>query len=166
MDSMILAFSFAAAVAIAACVVALFSQSIDEAVSRVVPEELAAAWRRYVKFALFTVTLVGGMRLSDLAVFVIQRTAASPPVTAAQSLLEVFRAVAGSLVAASSLLLVIFVATLAIDASIRVFWFQREKSEKAAAQKPRAERPAAATERQPVGTERHSRRQGPPADRR
>lgn len=142
---MILAFSFAAALALAAGVVQLFSRSIDEALSRVINSELAPAWRQYVKFALFTVTLVGGMRLKDLALFVMQRAPGGPPAGAGVGLLIVLQTIAGALVAASSALLVFFVAALAIDASMRVHWFQRA-----------AERPAPRTERQPVGAERHA----------
>jgi hypothetical protein len=157
MDSLILGFSFAAAVAISACVVSLFSRSIDESLVRVVPQELFPSWSRFVKFALFTVTLVGGMRLSDLAVFIMQRAPTGPPISAGEALLEVFKTITGSLVAASVLLLAFFVAALAIDASMRVFWLRREASEKAAAHKPRpAERPSSVSERQPVGSERHA----------
>ena len=142
---MILAFSFAAAIAIAGSVVVLFSKSIDEALSRVIPAEMASAWRQYVKFALFTVTFAGGMRLKALAEFVALRTPIGPPLTAGQGLLEVFKSIAGSLVAASATLLAVFIVTLAIDASMRIFWFQRA-----------TERPSLRTERQPVGAERHS----------
>jgi len=143
-----LAFSFAAAIAIAGCVVVLFSRSIDEALGRVIPTEFLPAWRQYAKFALFTVTLVGGMRLKDLAAFVMLRGPGAPPALAGVGLLEVLQTISGALVAASSVLLAFFVATLAIDASMRVHWFQRA-----------AERPAPQTpqkERQPVGAERHA----------
>ena len=46
MDSMILGWSFATAVIIAACVTSFFNDAIDEALGLVVPPELGAAWRR------------------------------------------------------------------------------------------------------------------------
>lgn len=166
MDAMVLAYSFAASIAIAACVLYFFSGSIDEALRRVLPAEMTQAWSRYVKFALFVVTFTGGMRLNELARFLAARLPAGPPLAAAQSLLEVFKSIAGSLMAASAMLLVIFAATLAIHAARRLYQtraaeaersrleHQQFASERRAAERPVGERPPAA--RQPVGSERHS----------
>lgn len=152
MDSMILTFTFAAAVAIAACVVLLFSESIDMALVRVVPAELVSAWRRYVKFALFTVTFAGGMRLTELAEFIAMRAPAGPPLTAAQSLLEILKTLKGSLIAASVTLLAFFAATLAMYAAILLYQMRPTGIDKAEASRSR---PGAA-DRQPVGSERHA----------
>jgi hypothetical protein len=166
MDSMILAFSFASAIAVAACVLLFFSGSIDEALRRVLPSEMTQAWSRYVKFALFVVIFTGGMRLTELAQFLTMRAPSGPPLTAAQGLLEVFRSIAGSLIAASATLLVIFGATLAIDALKRVYQsrlaaaeqsrsaHQVLASEHRARERPTTERPS--NGRQPVGSERHA----------
>jgi hypothetical protein len=157
MESMVLAFSFASAILIAACVVTFFSTSIDEALARVVPVEMTPAWSRYVKFALFVVTFAGGMRLSELAGFMALRTPGGPPLTAGQGLLEVFKSIAGSLIAASGTLLAFFVVTLAVYAAKRFYATHRADVDRAAAKLARpAERPSPAAERQPVGTERHS----------
>lgn len=146
METTILAFSFAAAIVLAACVTFFFSRPIDEALGRVVPPEMGSAWRQYAKFALFVVTFAGGMRVSELSNFVAARSAASPPLTAGQGLMEVLKSVAGSLSAAAIALLAFFLATLAIDSSRRMY------------QARRLERPLppSEAERRPVGAERHA----------
>jgi hypothetical protein len=141
MDSMTLAFAFTAAMAISAGVVLAFSRRIDEVLSRLIPGEMAGACEQYVKFALFTVSFAGGMRLTDVAAFVAQKPG-QPALTAGQSLLEVFRTIAGSLVAASGLLLVFFASTLAAYAVLHLY-----QSHKPA--KP-------VTDPRLIGAERHS----------
>jgi len=146
MDTTILAFSFAAAIVIAACVVFFFSRPIDEAIARVVPPEMASAWRQYVKFAVFVVTFAGGMRVSELSAFVSTRSTMSPPLTGGQGLMEVLKSVAGSLSAAAIVLLVFFAAALAIDASRRIYQGRRTARPS----------PAGEEERRPVGADRHA----------
>lgn len=146
MDSTILAISFAAAIVLAACVTLFFSRPIDEALGRVVPPEMGSAWRQYAKFALFVVTLAGGMRVSELSSLVAMRAASSPPMTAGQGLMEVLKSVSGSLTAAAIALLAFFVAALAIDASRRVYRARR-------LERPL---PPSDAERRPVGAERHA----------
>jgi len=158
MESTILACSFAGAIAIAACVVILFSKSMDDALARVVPGTMASAWSLYAKFAVFTAAFAGGMRLADLERFGSRRPPSGAPLSAAQGLLEVFNTVTGSLLSASGILFAFFAATLAVDAAMRL----RESHRAAAAIEPAAPRAAAPTpapaaaERRPVGTARHS----------
>lgn len=149
MDTAILAFSFAAAVVLAASVVFFFSRPIDEALVRVVPPEMNSAWRQYVKFAVFVVTFGGGMRVSELSSFVAARGTGSPPLTGGQGLMEVLKSVSGSLSAAAIGLLAFFVAALSIDASRRLY-----QSRRAARPEPLA--PPAEAERRPVGADRHA----------
>ncbi len=157
MDIIILTYSFAAALAISACVVLFFSKSIDEAVALVIPREMSPAWSGYAKFALFTVTFAGGMRLRQLAEFVMMRASAGQaPISAGQGLLEILKTITGSLIAASGILLAFFGVALAVYASARFYQSHRAAVEKAAAQRPRApERPPIASDRQSVGSERH-----------
>jgi hypothetical protein len=153
MDSLILACSFGAALALAACVVLLFSRSIDEVLTPVIPAEAAAAWSRCVKFVLFTATMVGGLRLSDLANVLLQRTpSGESSLTAGQGLLEVYRTIAGALVTASATSLSFFAATLALDAAGRAYRSYRAAAEKEASKPRPVERPA-------VGAERHAGRE-------
>jgi hypothetical protein len=149
MDTTILAFAFASAVILAACVVFFFSGPIDEALGRVVPPEMLSSWRQYVKFALFVVTFAGGLRVSELSAFVAARTTSGAPLTAGQSLMEVIKSITGSLSAAAIALLAFFVATLAIDASRRVYQARRTP-------RPAPPAPPAEAERRPVGAERHA----------
>lgn len=149
MDSTILAFSFAAAIVIAASVALFFSRPIDEALGRVIPPEMGSAWRQYVKFALFVTTFAGGMRVSELSSFVAVRTAASPPLTAGQGLMEVLKSITGSLTAAAIALLVFFTAALVIDASRRVYQSRRFS-------RPSPPAPPAEAEGRPVGANRHA----------
>ncbi|HXT02171.1 MAG TPA: hypothetical protein VN915_15970 [Elusimicrobiota bacterium] len=148
MESTIMAFSFASALVIAGCVVLFFSGAIDEALARVVPPEMTAAWRRYAKFALFVVALVGGLRVSELASLVALRVPGTPPLTGGQAFLEILKSIAGSLAASAIALLAFFVATLVIDGSRRLYQTRRLA-------RP-APTPPADADRRPVGAERHA----------
>ena len=52
---LLLLLTFVIALAVAFVVARLFSDSIRRILARLVPEELSAAWHRYVVFALYVV---------------------------------------------------------------------------------------------------------------
>ena len=48
----------------------LFSESIRRILARLIPEDLSAAWHRYVVFALYVVGVSGGVRIYELEQYV------------------------------------------------------------------------------------------------
>jgi hypothetical protein len=154
MDSMVMAFVFASALAISACVVLVFAASIDRVLVRVIPDEMDQAWGLYVKFALFVATFAGGVRPTDLSQLIGHPTPGeTAAIGAGPAFLEVLKAMVGSLVTASGFLIVFFGGALLAQALIRAYKshdLARAAAKTAAAlQRPRptpqpAQRPAAA----------------------
>ena len=134
MRSIILASSFATAIAVSGIVVLLFSKSIDHALARVIPGELASEWGRFVKLAIFTAALFCG----EFAQFIRLRAPGDwPP----EFFNAMAKAILGSMAAVSSLLFVVLGTALAVHASTRARGLGR---------------PPAGAERQPVGADRHA----------
>lgn len=120
METMILCAAFAAATAVAGTATAAFSESIDSVLARLIPAGMGPAWARFVKFGLFTASFVGGLRLQELTAFA-QRAAGGVSLGAADALVETYRAVAGSLMAAAWTLLAFYAGTLVLYAAGKGF---------------------------------------------
>lgn len=121
METAILASVFVAALAVSGFATLAFSVSVDEVLKRLLPAELAAAWSRYVKFALFTASFIGGLRLQELGALVSRGQGDGARLAADQGLVEVYRTIAGSLGAAAWTLLAFFAGTLCVYGAARVY---------------------------------------------
>lgn len=120
MDIAMLVLTFLAALAVAGGVVLAFSMPIDAVLSKLVPAELAEAWSRCAKFAVFVSSFTGGLRLGELGGLVAAgagRTAVATP----QAFLEVMKTVSGALTAASWAVLAFFGGALAVYAASRMY---------------------------------------------
>lgn len=111
MNALVLVLIFLAAIAVAGCVVAAFSTSIDGVLLRLLSGEMAAAWSKYAKFALFVASFTGGLRLNEIQALAGGEAQASMKL--GQCLMEVYKTIAGTLGGASWTLLIFFGATLA-----------------------------------------------------
>ena len=78
----LLVVTFLIAAAACAVVVRAFSEPVAVILTRVVADELAMAWQRYVLFALYLVGINGGVRIWQLERFVSTGTNAIPLLTA------------------------------------------------------------------------------------
>lgn len=119
MDIAMLVLTFLATVAVAGGVVLAFSRPIDTVLSRLVPTELADAWSRCAKFAVFVASFTGGLRLKELAGLV--AAGGDTTIRAPQAFMEVMKTVSGGLGAASWALLAFFGGALAVYAACRVY---------------------------------------------
>lgn len=120
MDIAMLILTFLAALAVAGGVVLAFSNPIDAVLSRLVPTELADAWSRCAKFAIFVASFTGGLRLGELTRLV-AASAADAPVRAPQAFMEVIKTVSGGLGSASMAVLAFFGGALLVYAGCRVY---------------------------------------------
>jgi hypothetical protein len=114
MDTVMLLSVFLSALVISGGVVLIFSALIDGVLRRLITGEMAAAWTLFTKFALFVAALTGGLRLADMGALLssAQTGAAQSSINSAKVLLEVFKAVLGTLNGAVWMLLLIFGAAL------------------------------------------------------
>jgi len=123
----LLAVTFLIALATAAAVVQLFRGSATKILQRVVSEELAFAWRRYLSFALYIVGISGGVRIWDLEKYITPRTGDTDAISLNTDrwVLEVYRTLIGTLQGTAWVLLVFLVFALIAYVITRGFELRR-----------------------------------------
>lgn len=103
------------AIACSAGVVIFFRKPIDKIFSRIIGEELAVAWRKFLTFALFVVGVSSGVKIRKLEQFIKPITEDGPPrpvLTPEYWGLEVYRTVIDTLGGMAWALLLFFLAAL------------------------------------------------------
>jgi len=122
------------AVSIVACfaIVRLFRDPITKILDRIVSDELSAAWRRYMAFAIYVVGVSGGVRIWELEKYITARSDDGVPLvlTGERWVLELYRTVIDTLQACAWLLLVFFVVTLIAYVVVRGFELRSKRSGK------------------------------------
>jgi len=110
-------------VSVATCVVVtrLFSKSIKTILSRIVTDDLAGAWQRYLKFAIYVVGISGGVRVWDLEKYITPRApdAEMLVLNSGRWVLEVYRTIIGTLQSVAWMLLVFFLIALVAYVIVR-----------------------------------------------
>ena len=116
---LIVTFSLAAAASFV--VVRMFDRPLGGIVARLIPDELAVAWQRYITFGIYLVGVNGGVRIWEFEKYVLpHRTEAEPLVlTADRWALEVYRTLMGTLQSVAVVLLTLFVVALFAYLAVR-----------------------------------------------
>ena len=100
--------TFLIAAAVTAIVVRVFQRSIAGILQRIFVAEIAAAWQRYMTFAIYVVGVSGGVRIWELEKYISQKLV----LTRDRWVLEVYRTVMQSLQSTVWLLLVFFLVAI------------------------------------------------------
>jgi len=108
----LIAATFAVSFLVALVVVRLFREPVQAILSRIVEDDLAYAWTRYLTFAIFVTGLSGGVRIWDLEKYLGDGPERAPVLDGARWLLEIYRTVIGTLQSVAWMLLVFFVFAL------------------------------------------------------
>jgi hypothetical protein len=110
----LLVVTFTISVAVAAVIGWLFDKPVAEILRRIVSEELAAAWHRYVRFAVLVVGVSVGVRIWELEKYITPRDARESAVVlnADRWTLEVYRTVIATAQSIAWMLLVFFAVAL------------------------------------------------------
>ena len=121
--------TFLVAVAASAVVATLFSRPIATILERLVTTEMAHAWQRYLKFAIYVTGISGGVRIWDLEKYI---TAQGPDakvivLNSDRWTLELYRTVIQTLQSTAWMLLVFFVFSLIAYVILRGFELRRER---------------------------------------
>ena len=121
--------TFLVAVAASAIVATLFSRPIATILDRLVTHEMAHAWVRYLKFAIYVTGISGGVRIWDLEKYI---TAQGPDAQVIvlnpdRWTLELYRTVIQTLQSTAWMLLVFFVFSLIAYVILRGFELRRER---------------------------------------
>jgi hypothetical protein len=100
----------------------LFARPITKILSRLVSEELAPTWRRYILFAIFVVGISGGVRLWDLEKYITSdKDGKILELTSDRWIIEVYKSVIDSLQSIAWMLLIFFLFALIAYVIVRGF---------------------------------------------
>jgi len=106
--------TFGVAVGCSLIVVRIFDRSINTILGRIVADEIAMAWTRYLKFAIFVVGVSGGVRIWELEKYITPRNldAEAIVLTGERWTLEIYRTIIETLQSVAWLLLIFFLFAL------------------------------------------------------
>ena len=113
-------------------VAVFFRKPIASILHRIVSEEMATAWQRYLRFAIYVVGVSGGVRIWELEKYITSSSADSKTValTAERWTLEVYRSLIDTLQSIAWMLLVFFVFALIAFVIVRAFELKHAKETK------------------------------------
>jgi ABC-type transport system involved in multi-copper enzyme maturation permease subunit len=102
---------------------ALFSKPIDGILEKIVANDIAYAWTKYMKFAIYVVGISGGVNIYQLENYLrpADENFTPPDLTQERWVLEVYRTIIESLQSIAWLLLVFFVFALIAYVIVRAF---------------------------------------------
>ena len=126
--------TFLIAFGVSGGVVWFFQDSIDKILARIVADELAGAWLRYIKFAIYVVGVSGGVRIYQLERYVHSPNDETPALSLSTEawILEVYRTVIETLQSLAWMLLVVFVVALIAFVIVRAFELRSPKAQEEA----------------------------------
>lgn len=105
--------TFAVSLVMSTVVALLFFRPISRILGRVVAEELAPSWRRYILFAIYVVGIGGGVRLWDIERYITpDKDGTLLQLTSNRWIIEVSKSIMGSLQSIAWMLLVFFLFAL------------------------------------------------------
>lgn len=121
-----LAVTFALAAAVSTVPALLFSRPADKVLARLVSDELAPIWRRYLLFAIYVVGITGGVRLWDAEKYVTpDKDGRLLQLTSERWTLEIYKTVLGALQSVAWMLLLFFLFALLAYVVVRGFEARR-----------------------------------------
>lgn len=101
----------------------LFAKPVDGVLEKIVADDIAYAWTKYLKFAIYVVGISGGVKIHYLENFLREPTDNfTPPVLSGERwVLEIYRTIIESLQSIAWMLLVFFIFALLAYVIVRVF---------------------------------------------
>ncbi len=104
----------------------LFSSPVKKILSRLVPDELAPSWSRYITFAIYVVGISGGVRVWDVEKYISpDQTGHILILNQDRWVIEIYKTIIGSLQSVAWMLLVFFLFALIAYVVVRGFELRR-----------------------------------------
>jgi hypothetical protein len=123
--------TFLIALVMATGVALLFSKPIQQTLVRLVSEDLAPVWRRYIIFAIYVVGISGGVRLHDVEKYVTPGKSGKLLVLNADRwIVEIYKTIIGSLQSVAWMLLIFFLFALLAYVVLRGFEMKRQGNDR------------------------------------
>jgi hypothetical protein len=118
--------TFALSAVVATVAALLFSRPINQILARLVSEELAPVWRRYLLFAIYVVGISGGVRVWEIERYITpQKDGNVLVLTSSRWVIEIYKTVIGTLQSVAWMLLIFFLFALVAYVVVRGFELKR-----------------------------------------
>jgi hypothetical protein len=119
----LLLITFLIAAFVSFIVVQVFAKPISSILDRIISDEIAAVWVKYIRFAVYVVGIGIGVRVDDLQRYITPEKAGEIPVklTGGRWILELYRTAIGSLQGIAWMLLIFFVFALIAYVIVKAF---------------------------------------------
>jgi hypothetical protein len=122
MFATLLVVTFLVAAGTSVSIALVFSRPVRKILGRLVSDDLAPIWQRYVLFAVLVVGVAGGVRVWDLEKYITpDKERKVLAITSQRWGLEIYKTVIGSLESVTWMLLIFFIFTLVCYVVIRGF---------------------------------------------
>lgn len=121
---------FGVALAVSTTIVVIFDKPIRQLLNKIIPEDVSAAWTRYVKLAIYVVGISGGVRIWTLERYISKRSATDEllQLNRERWIIEIYQTIIGTLQSVVWLLLVFFVFSLIAYVVTRAIEIRRVKT--------------------------------------
>ena len=119
----LLVITFLVSVLVCFVVARLFAKPLDGVLEKIVADDIAYAWTKYLKFAIYVVGISGGVKINYLENFLREPTDnfKPPALSTDRWVLEIYRTIIESLQSIAWMLLVFFIFALLAYVIVRVF---------------------------------------------
>jgi hypothetical protein len=120
----LLAATFVISFVVSTIVVFIFTRPLDGILNRIVSDQISKAWSKYLKFAMYVTGVSSGVRIWELQQYVIKPQYTGSDIVALTTerwVLEIYRAIIGTLQGIAWMLLVFFVFALVAYVIVRAF---------------------------------------------
>ncbi len=122
----LLLLTFLLAAVVATGVALLFSRPVDKILGRLVSEQLAPVWRRYILFAIYVVGISGGVRVWDVERYINpDKDGKVLVLNSDRWVVEIYKTIIGTLQSAAWMLLIFFLFALVAYVVLRGFESRR-----------------------------------------
>lgn len=134
----LLAVTFAVSLAVSFTIAKVFSGSVNKILVRIINEDIAGAWVRYINFAIIVVGVSSGVRVGMLERYILPggyMDAPPPPVLNTDRwILEVYRTIIESASGVAWMLLVFFVTALIAYVLVKAIELKHQRREESKAE--------------------------------
>lgn len=136
----LLAITFLLAAVTATGVALLFSRPVNKILGRLVSEQLAPIWRRYILFAIYVVGISGGVRVWDVERYINpDKEGKVLTLNSDRWVVEIYKTIIGTLQSVAWMLLIFFLFALVAYVVLRGFESRRpDNGRGTAASNPKA----------------------------
>ena len=124
--------TFIVATLVSTMVARAFTKPADKILKRIIADEISAAWRRYLLFALYVVGVSSGVRIRDLEKYITKppiKEAEIVQLTSERWVLEVYRTIIETLQGLAWALLAFFMCAMVAFVIVRIFEMKKSRSE-------------------------------------